>query len=213
MATLSDTTGKQYAVRDPDVRFMLRVQQDDDPGAFAHLMETYQGRVLALLEHLLGDPELAEDLTQETFLRVYRSRKTYLPSAKFSTWLFTIVNNLALNAARSRGRRREVAIEGRDSGPLGARPLEQLAQVTSGQLPARQLEKAELRDMVRHAVEALGERQRMAMLLNKFEQMSYADIGEVMGMSPMAIKSLLSRARSNLREILEPYMNADDRRR
>jgi RNA polymerase sigma-70 factor (ECF subfamily) len=86
-----------------------------------------------------------------------------------------------------------------------------MAQAASGQMPARQLDKAELRDVVREAIGALNERQRMAVLLSKFEEMSYADIGEAMGMTPQAIKSLLSRARENLRGILEPYLQRGDR--
>ncbi len=90
---------------------------------------------------------------------------------------------------------------------MGARPLEVLAQDSSGQMPARQLDKAEIRDIVRMALGALNERQRMAVLLSKFENMSYADIAETMELSPQAIKSLLSRARGNLREVLEPYIH------
>jgi len=82
-----------------------------------------------------------------------------------------------------------------------------LAQAASGQMPARQLDKAELRDVVRLAMQALNERQRMAVLLNKFEGMSYADIAETMEMTPKAVKSLLSRARVHLREVLEPYLD------
>src|SRR5205823_8054696 len=95
---------------------------------------------------------------------------------------------------------------GSESGPLGAHPLDQLAVAASGQMPTRQLDKAEMRDIVRLALAELNERQRMAVLLNKFEGMCYADIAETMGLSPQAIKSLLSRARVNLREVLEPYL-------
>jgi len=86
-----------------------------------------------------------------------------------------------------------------------------MAQASSSQMPARQLDKAEMREIVRLALDALNERQRMAVLLSKFEGMSYADIGAVMELSPQAIKSLLSRARGNLREVLEPYFE-DGRR-
>jgi RNA polymerase sigma-70 factor (ECF subfamily) len=89
--------------------------------------------------------------------------------------------------------------------------LDQMAQEASGLAPARQLDSLEMRDVVRTAVESLNERQRMAVLLSKFEDMSYADIGEAMGMSAAAIKSLLSRARSNLRDILEPYLQEGHR--
>ena len=117
------------------------------------------------------------------FLRVYRARKTYEPGAKFSTWLFTIANHAASNSLRNQSRRHEVTLRTQDSGPLGARPFDKTLQTSSGQIPARQLDKAEMRDIVRMSVETLGERQRMAVLLSKFEGMSYAEIAEVMEIS------------------------------
>ena len=95
------TTSAQMALRDPDVRLMLRVRDADDAAAFGELVERYQSRLVGILHHLLGSADEAEDLAQEVFLRVYRTRKRYHPRAKFSTWLFTIANNLALNARRS----------------------------------------------------------------------------------------------------------------
>ncbi len=203
---ISESSARRYSLGDPDVRLMLEVR-DDNASAFEELVLRYQGRLVGLLEHLVGNRDQAEDLTQEVFLRVYRARKRYVVGAKFSTWLFSIANNVASNALRSRSRRREVTLQSRDSGPLGARPLEVLAQESSGQMPARQLDKAEIRDVVRMALGALNERQRMAVLLSKFENMSYADIAQTMELSPQAIKSLLSRARGNLREVLEPYIH------
>src|SRR5262249_60716173 len=91
-------------LRDPARRLMLRVR-DDEPGAFEELVETYQHRLVAVMHHLVGNAEEAEDLAQEVFLRVYRSRERYHPQAKFSTWLFTIANNLALNSMRARQRK------------------------------------------------------------------------------------------------------------
>jgi RNA polymerase sigma-70 factor (ECF subfamily) len=184
---------------------MLEVR-DDNAAAFEELVLRYQDRLLTILKHLLGNAENAEDLAQDVFLRVYRSRKSYVPSAKFATWLFTIANNVVLNAIRSRSRRHEHTLASRDSGPLGARPLDVLATVSSSQMPTRQLDKAEARDVVRMAIEALPERQRMAVLLCKFEGLSYADIAAALELTPQAVKSLLSRARVNLREIIEPYL-------
>lgn len=207
---VSESSARRQALRDPDVRLMLEVR-DDSAAAFEELMLRYQGRLVTVLEHLISNRDQAEDLAQEVFLRVYRARKRYVPGAKFSTWLFTIANNVASNALRSRSRRREVNLAGRESGPMGANPLERMAQASSGQIPARQLDKAEVRDVVRVALEALNDRQRAAVLLNKFEGMSYADIAETMELSPQAIKSLLSRARVNLREVLEPYLKRGDR--
>ncbi len=89
--------------------------------------------------------------------------------------------------------------------------MDHLALAASGLMPTRQLDKAEMRDVVRSALSVLNERQRMAVLLNKFEGMSYADIAQAMEMSPQAIKSLLSRARVNLRDVLEPYLDRGQR--
>ena len=207
---VSESSARRYALRDPDVRLMLEVG-DDSAAAFEELMLRYQGRLVTILTHLVGSRDEAEDLTQEVFLRVYRARKRYVPGAKFSTWLFTIANNVASNALRTLSRRREVKLQVRQSGPMGATPMDMVVQASSGQMPARQLDKAETRQVVRMAVEALNERQRMAVLLNKFEGMCYADIAEIMELSPQAIKSLLCRARVNLREVLEPYITRGDR--
>ena len=206
----SESSARRYALKDPDVRLMLEVREDSAV-AFEELVSRYQGRLVAVFEHMIGTRDQAEDIAQEVFLRVYRARKTYIVSAKFSTWLFTIANNVAYNALRSRSRRREVTLQPRESGPMGARPLDRMLQASSGQMPARQLDKAEMREIVRMALGALNERQRMAVLLCKFEGMSYAEIATTMELSPQAIKSLLSRARGNLREVLEPYLKHGDR--
>ena len=198
------------ALSDPDVRLMLEVR-DGSAVAFEQLVARYQDRLVAVLDHMVGDRDQAEDLAQEVFLRVYRSRKRYQPGAKFATWLFTIANNAGLNALRSRARRREVNLAARDSGPFRGQPLDRLLQASSGQMPARQFDKAELRAIVRLALESLNERQRMAVLLCKFEGMSYADIAQAMDLTPKAVKSLLARARVNLREVLAPYLEEGHR--
>ena len=204
MAT-SETSLPDYKLRDPDVQLMLRVR-DDDALAFEELVQRYQNRLVSILEHLVRKREQAEDLAQEVFLRVYRARKNYQPNAKFSTWLFTIANNVAKNAKRSLARRREVNLAGTPQDDDAPPALEQMALAASGLMPARQLDKSERAEMVRLAIECLNERQRMALLLSKFENMSYVEIAETMDMSVKATKSLLCRARENLRELLRPYM-------
>lgn len=200
----SEITDTPYT-SDPDVQLMLRVK-DGDEDAFTQLVAAYQDRLVSVFFHLLRNQETAEDLAQEVFLRVYRVRERYQPTAKFATWLFRIANNLASNSRRSKGRRKEVSFNLRDSGPMGARPEEQLAVDKSSLMPTRQLDKTEMRNMVRSAMDTLSDRQKMALLLHKFEHMSYADIGESMDLTPAAVKSLLSRARENLRVKLESYM-------
>lgn len=194
----------QQEILDPDVRLMLKVR-DGEPGAFEQLMDAYQDRVVGVLYHIVGNIDDAEDLAQEVFLRVFRSRLGYKPTAKFSTWLFTIANNLAMNAVRDKRRRPTVDLPNQASGKFGARPLEHLAAAPSGALPSRIFAKGEMAEIVRAAVLQLSEEQRMAVILNKFEDMSYRQIGQILNKSEMAVKSLLARARSALREILEPY--------
>ena len=110
MSVLDETSvagdaAEQSYLHDPDVQLMLRVKEGDDE-AFTRLMEAYQDRLTGIFYHILQNQEAAEDLAQDVFLRVYRARHTYQPTAKFSTWLFRIANNLASNSRRSHGRRR-----------------------------------------------------------------------------------------------------------
>lgn len=203
--SVTDPTATSYVTSDPDVRLMLQVR-DDNAAAFEELVLRYQSRLLTVLEHLVDDPELAEDLAQEAFLRVYRARKTYTPDAKFVTWLFTIATNLANNARRNRSRRREIVLAPANNEDTSAHSLDKLAVAASGQLPTRQLDKLEMAQVVRAAMESLTDTQRTALVLSKFEEMSYVDIAESMGMTVQAIKSVLWRARESLRDVLEPYV-------
>lgn len=205
--SVSPSTALRYQQLDPDVRLMLRVREDD-AGAFEELVHRYQNRLVQLLEQLAPRRDMAEDLAQDVFLRIYRARKSYEPGAKFSTWLYTIAGNVAKNALRSNHRRREVReTDGpRVGADQAAASLESLALEGSGLMPARQLEGLERAEIVRLAISQLSERQRMALWLSRFEEMSYAEIADVMKLSPQAVKSLLSRARVNLKEILEPYI-------
>jgi RNA polymerase sigma-70 factor (ECF subfamily) len=200
-------TSAQLALRDPDVRLMIGVR-DNEPGAFEELVENYQHRLIGVLHHLVGNLSEAEELAQEAFLRVYRARAKYRARSKFSTWLFTIANNLALNALRSRQRKPAVSLNLRDSGPLGPRPAESLARDRANQ-PVQNIQQRELATIIQQAVEGLNERQRMAVVLNKFEDMNYAEIAEVMKLSTKAVKSLLNRARTNLRNALADYIYMD----
>jgi RNA polymerase sigma-70 factor (ECF subfamily) len=201
-------TSTQLALRDPDIRLMLRVRDDDDQ-AFADLVDLYHHRLVTVMHHLVGNNEEAEDLAQEVFLRVYRGRKKYHPKAKFSTWLYTIANNLALNILRTRQRRGTIPLNVRDSGPLGPRPAEQLV-VDRADPPHERMQQQELTAVVQQALDTLNERQRIAVVLNKFEDMNYAEIADVMGLTTKAVKSLLSRARDNLRIALQDYIHMDE---
>ena len=198
-------TSTQMALRDPDIRLMLRVR-DDDAAAFAELVERFQHRLVAVMYHLVGNADEAEDLSQEVFLRVYRVRKKYRPKAKFSTWLFTIANNLALNALRDRKRRPVFPLEVQESSFSG---MKESVAPSRDQPPTHNLQQQELASIIRQALDGLNERQRVAIVLNKFEDMNYAEIAEVMGLSTKAVKSLLSRSRMKLREALQDYIYMD----
>jgi RNA polymerase sigma-70 factor (ECF subfamily) len=201
---------EKYDLVDPDVRLMLQVR-DGSAAAFEQLVERYQSRLIGILEHLVPGQGQAEDLAQEVFMRVYRARESYQPTARFSTWLFTIANNVASNAIRKLSRRKEVHLQTSQGGQTVARPLDNLAKDASGLMPARQLDRREISEVVSMAIQALAERQRMALLLSKYEHMGYEEIANTMGLTTQAVKSLLSRARANLRDILQPYMNSGTR--
>ena len=200
----SPSTVLRYSSQDPDVRLMLRVREDDAE-AFEELVHRYEHRLASLLAHMTGRRDMAEDLAQDVFLRVYRARKRYEPGSKFSTWLYTIAHNVASNAQRSLARRKEVQLAPR-ADESGANPIDAAALAASGLMPTRQLDKSELRNVIQAALAMLNERQREAVLLNKFEHLSYEEIAEVMELTPSAVKSLLTRARVNLKEVLEPYL-------
>ena len=183
---------------------MLRAKDGDDD-AFSKLVVRYQDRLVGIFSSLVHDVGAAEDLAQDVFLRIYRAKSGYQPTAKFSTWVFRIANNLASNIRRSKGRRKEVQFATQESGSVSTRPAEDMVKEKSGLMPARQMDSSEVQAIVRQAMEGLNDNQKMAVLLNKFEEMSYFDIAETMEMTPSAVKSLLSRARENLRVQLETY--------
>jgi len=200
-------TSALMALRDPDIRLMLRVRADDR-AAFAELVEKYQHRLVGIMHHIVGKADEAEDLAQEAFLRVYRTRHRYTPKAKFATWLFTIANNLALNVLRDRKRRPTQSLDPADSSsPAGFHAVPM--PVDRAAPPTHHLQQVELEGVIRRALEDLNDRQRLAVVLNKFEDMNYAEIAEVMDLSVKAVKSLLSRARGKLRDALTPYIYMD----
>ena len=201
----SGSTGTSNYLVDPDVQRMLRVREGDEL-AFGELVALHQNRLVGLLGHLTGDRELAEDLAQDVFLRLYRARGRYEPTAKFTTYLFRIAHNVALNSRRSKSRRKESVIPDHSNSRMGASPIRAAAEKSSV-MPTRRAASGEVQSVVQEAVERLPERQRMALLLHKFEDMSYADIGAAMDLSVSAVKSLLSRARESLRVELEGYMS------
>ena len=188
---------------DPEVRLMLRVQAGET-AAFAELERRYGPRVFGYFCRQLGDRADAEDLTQEVFLRLYRSRHTYRPRARFATWVFHITQNVARNALRSRRRRPCVRLE---AGPSADGDLLEALLSDRGEAPSRPLERDELAGVVRAAVAGLGTRQRAAVELHQFEDRTYAEVAAELDMTPKAAKSLLYRARNQLRVSLTPFMS------
>ena len=189
-------------VRDYDAQLMLAFQRGDEL-AFQELIERNHSRVIGLAYRFVGSRAEAEDLAQEVFLRIYRARHTYRPTAKFSTWMFRIAANVSLNALRDRARRRDdVSIEqlsGEDRGPFTVPDPEAPA-------PDHRMGRSELEQKVREAISELPEKEQIAVVLNKYEGLSYADIARTLGCSTMAVKSLLARARENLKERLLLYV-------
>ena len=193
------------ATVDPSTALMVRVR-DGDAEAFARLVSLWQDRLVTLFLHQTGDHATAEDLAQEVFLRVYRARGSYQPTAKFTTWIHTIAGNVASDLRQRAYRRREHGVPPSVSASSSAIGLDQLAVAASGLLPARQADRGELCAVVQRALATLNERQRMAVLLAKFEQCSYEEIAASMKITVPAVKSLLFRARDQLRDALGPYL-------
>jgi RNA polymerase sigma-70 factor (ECF subfamily) len=196
------------AAVDPSTALMVRVR-DGDAEAFAQLVSLWQDRLVTFFLHQTGDHATAEDLAQEVFLRVYRSRGSYQPTAKFTTWIHTIAANAASDLRQRAYRRREHGVPPSVSASSSGIGLEQIAVAASGLLPARQADRGELRAVVQQALASLNERQRMAVLLAKFEQCSYEEIAASMKITVPAVKALLFRARDQLREALGPYLQGD----
>ena len=183
---------------------MLRFQGGDE-SAFEELVRRNSGKVHGLIYRFLGDPGQVEDLTQEVFLRIYKTSPRYEPAAKFSTWLYRIVANLCFNAMRRLRKgyaRQMVGLDG-DEGETFFRSI---PDRRDGSNPRRGLDAAELRERVAAAIDALPENQKIAIILNKYEGKSYEDVAEVLEVSAMAVKSLLCRARHNLKRSLESYV-------
>ncbi len=196
------------ATTDPSTALMLLVR-DGNVEAFEQLVVLWQDRLVTLLLHQTGDPSIAEDLTQEVFLRIYRARARYKATAKFTTWIHTIANNVASDLRQRAYRRRERGVPGSVSASSSMIGLDQLAVAASALLPTRQADRTELQMVVQRALAQLSEKQRMAVLLAKFEQCSYDEIAAAMQLSVPAVKSLLFRARDQLRESLAPYLQSN----
>lgn len=179
---------------DHDAQLMLRVKGGDDD-SFRLLLEKHRRPVVRFLYRMIGNQAVSEELGQEVFFRVYRSRATYEPSAKFTTWLFRIANHLALNWLRDgrNERARRVPIEIKEE----STPVREFADRT---LSAEEEMVREVRmEEIRQAIGQLPDKQRAAVLMHKYEEMEYSQIADALGCSESAVKSLLFRAYETLR--------------
>jgi RNA polymerase sigma-70 factor, ECF subfamily len=184
-----------------DVQLMLDVKAGDE-ASFDFLLQKYRMPLVNFLYRMVRDTATAEDLAQEVFLRVYRARKQYSPSAKFTTWLFRIATNLALNSVRdNRYHKLETSLDApvkEDEAPMQLRSPEM-------RIDEHLLEQARA-EIIRRAIWSLPEKQRAAVLLHKYEEMDYGEIAKIMECSESALKSLLFRAYETLRVQLAPLV-------
>jgi RNA polymerase sigma-70 factor (ECF subfamily) len=183
---------------------MLDVKAGDD-SSFELLLRKYRTPLVNFLHRMVRNSATAEDLAQEVFLRVYRARKDYAPSAKFTTWMFRIATNLALNARRDgRYQQLEVSIDQ----PADAQESAQTAFEVADRQPGieHELMARDRAALIRRAVESLPEKQRAAVLLHKYQEMDYDEIARILQCSESALKSLLFRAYETLRIELAPLV-------
>ena len=199
---LAMAAGEAQSV-DSDAAVMLRVKQGDD-SAFDYLVQKYRRAMLSFMFRMAHNSAAAEDLAQEVFLRVYRSRESYEANAKFTTWLYRIATNLAVNHARDTRHERpenQVSLDEPDE------ESGQTMDVADETLTVEQnILRQERMKAIRAKVQALPERQRMAILMHKYQQMDYRQIAEVLKLSESATKSLLFRAYETLRGQLAEFV-------
>jgi RNA polymerase sigma-70 factor (ECF subfamily) len=181
------------AALDYDAELMLRVK-DGDGASFGVLLEKHRSPVVHFLYRMVQNSAVAEELAQEVFLRVYRSRGTYEPTAKFTTWLFRIATHLALNALRDN---RYERLQDRLDDDSSDMPVRQVSD-SRPSVEQKMVYEAKLAE-VRRAIAALPAKQRAAVLMHKYEEMEYSQIAKVLSCSESAVKSLLFRAYEALR--------------
>lgn len=182
------------------VRLMLRVKEGD-MRAFEQLVEMHQRAVIGTVARMLNNMDDAHDIAQQVFVRVWRSAARYEPSAKFTTWLFTIARNLVFNEMRRRGRKKEVSME------EDQEEHHREHATAARQNPDNVVAQGEMECAIDRAIQSLPEKQRLAVSLRKDADMPYEEICEILGMSLSAVKSLLFRARNELKEKLSAYLD------
>ena len=183
-----------------DVALMQRVKAGDTD-AFRELVERHQRTVINVIYRAIGDAWEAEDLAQRVFIQAFRAAHRYEPTAKFTTWLFTITHNLIRNEYRRRGRHAAESLEALTQPATSDEPGVQFADPRATN-PAQEVVERELQEKIRAAIQCLPEAQRTAVILCRFEGLAYEEIATVLGGSVASVKSLLHRARETLKEKL-----------
>jgi RNA polymerase sigma factor (sigma-70 family) len=182
-----------------DVRLMQLVGRGDT-SALEELIERHQSLVAGTVARMLGSNSDVEDIAQQVFIRVWKSARRYVPRAKFTTWLLKITRNLVFNELRRSKRHTHVPLQ---TNP-GAEELPVKDEVNPA--PDAALLETELQQAIEEAITQLPESQRMALILRRYEQLSYEEISEVLDLSVPAVKSVLFRARTELRARLSKYL-------
>jgi RNA polymerase sigma-70 factor (ECF subfamily) len=186
-----------------DAEVMLRVKAGDD-SAFDYLVQKYRRPMVNFMYRMAHNAAVAEDLAQEVFLRIYRSRSNYQPSAKFTTWLYRIATNLGVNYLRDTRHERPENTVNLDEPDTETGQTPDLADKTAN--VEQEILRRERQAAIRSKVDGLPERQRMAVLMHKYQQMDYRQIAEVLKLSESATKSLLFRAYETLRSELKQFI-------
>jgi len=196
--------GNRKITDDPDdiedVRLMQLVRRGDT-AAFERLVERHQALVAGTVARMLGSNSDVEDVAQQVFIRVWKSAGRYVARAKFTTWLLKITRNLVFNELRRTKRHAQVPLQTE----AGVQELPIKDETSTS--PDAVLLEAELQRAIEGAIMELPETQRMALILRRYEELSYEEIGEILNLSVPAIKSLLFRARTELRTRLTRYLN------
>jgi RNA polymerase sigma-70 factor (ECF subfamily) len=181
------------AAVDLDTQLMISVQRDD-ASSFAELLHRNRTLVINYLSRMVVNRAIAEELAQDVFIRVYRSRQTYEPTAKFSTWLYRITTNVALNYFRDEKRsQNHISLDVHDSLQVRREAQDQSLLVED------RLVREVVANQIRHAIRALPPKQRAAVIMHKYDEMDYAQIAKVLRCSPSAVKALMFRAYETLR--------------
>ena len=190
---------------DPDARLMLKFKEGD-VSSFEKLVKKYKENVVNIIYQFIGDRDEAEDLAIEVFLRVYQAGKRYKAKAKFATWLYKITTNLCLNEVRERTKLRTISLSKCISGKEGKEEelIDEIADPSS--LPQQILEEKERNALVRKTIDSLPAKQRIAIILQVYEGLSYKEISKILGCSIKSVERRLYWARTNLKKRLSPYL-------